>query len=96
MERRGLPAVLAAVLTMACLVPVFGKLYLYYLGWNLGVTVPWRNSIGLAMIQRGENALSAGHGFLTHRTFRNPRILTCAANAPPSGFLAVSAATRLS
>src|SRR5205807_60141 len=23
--------------------------YLYYLGWNLGVTVPWRNSIGLAI-----------------------------------------------
>jgi hypothetical protein len=23
--------------------------YLYYLGWNLGVTVPWRNSIGLAV-----------------------------------------------
>jgi hypothetical protein len=23
--------------------------YLYYLGWNLGVTVPWRNSIGLTV-----------------------------------------------
>lgn len=23
--------------------------YLYYLGWNLGVTVPWRNAIGLAL-----------------------------------------------
>jgi hypothetical protein len=28
---------------------VRGKRYLYYLGWNLGVTVPWRNSIGLAI-----------------------------------------------
>lgn len=27
---------------------------LYYLGWNLGVTVPWRNSIGLA-ISKGDN-----------------------------------------
>lgn len=27
--------------------------WLYYLGWNLGVTVPWRNAIGLA-ISRGE------------------------------------------
>lgn len=26
-----------------------GKSYLYYMGWNLGVTVPWRNSIGLAV-----------------------------------------------
>lgn len=25
-----------------------GELLLFYLGWNLGVTVPWRNSIGLA------------------------------------------------
>lgn len=26
-----------------------GLIYLYYLGWNLGVTVPWRNSVGLAI-----------------------------------------------
>ncbi len=26
-----------------------GKLYLYYLGWNLKVTVPWLNTIGLAI-----------------------------------------------
>lgn len=24
--------------------------WLYYMGWNLGVTVPWRNTIGLAVI----------------------------------------------
>jgi predicted GH43/DUF377 family glycosyl hydrolase len=35
--------------SMSCLVIVNGKKYLYYLGWNLGVTVPWRNSIGLAI-----------------------------------------------
>ncbi|NWL76374.1 hypothetical protein DM872_05875 [Pseudomonas taiwanensis] len=27
--------------------------YLYYMGWNLGVTVPWRNSIGLAISADG-------------------------------------------
>src|SRR5258706_7751861 len=27
--------------------------YLYYLGWNLGVTVPWRNSICLAISHDG-------------------------------------------
>jgi len=32
-----------------CIVPYSGKTYLYYVGWNLGVTVPWRNSIGLAV-----------------------------------------------
>jgi len=35
--------------SMGCLVHAHGKRYLYYLGWNLGVTVPWRNSIGLAI-----------------------------------------------
>ena len=25
------------------------KIYMYYIGWNLGVTVPFRNSIGLAV-----------------------------------------------
>ncbi|MEO7799362.1 MAG: hypothetical protein ABIY47_16730 [Opitutaceae bacterium] len=35
--------------SMACLVSEGEALRLYYLGWNLGVTVPWRNSIGLAI-----------------------------------------------
>ena len=26
-----------------------GKIYIYYVGWNLGVTVPWMNYIGLAV-----------------------------------------------
>ncbi len=32
-----------------CLVQHGERRFLYYLGWNLGVTVPWRNSIGLAV-----------------------------------------------
>jgi predicted GH43/DUF377 family glycosyl hydrolase len=32
-----------------CLVQRGAARYFYYLGWNLGVTVPWRNSIGLAI-----------------------------------------------
>jgi hypothetical protein len=39
--------------SMGCLVPADGALWLYYLGWNLGVTVPWRNSIGLAVSRDG-------------------------------------------
>jgi hypothetical protein len=35
--------------SMGCVVRSSDALYLYYLGWNLGVTVPWRNSIGLAI-----------------------------------------------
>lgn len=29
-----------------------GDTWMLYLGWNLGVTVPWRNSIGLARLNR--------------------------------------------
>lgn len=35
--------------SMGCLVHLKDRSYLYYLGWNLGVTVPWRTSIGLAV-----------------------------------------------
>ena len=39
--------------SLACIVPHEGACYLYYTGWNLGVTVPWRNSIGLAVSRDG-------------------------------------------
>jgi hypothetical protein len=32
-----------------------GSRYLYYIGWNLSVTVPWRNSIGLAIAKPGSD-----------------------------------------
>lgn len=35
--------------SMGCLLHDGDRRLLYYLGWNLGVTVPWRNSIGLAI-----------------------------------------------
>lgn len=36
--------------SMGCLVAMpDGRRFLYYVGWNLAVTVPWRNSIGLAI-----------------------------------------------
>ena len=38
--------------SMGCLAQHGEQTFLYYLGWNLGVTVPWRNSIGLAIRQR--------------------------------------------
>ena len=34
--------------SLSCIVNYGRKKYMYYLGWNLGVTVPWRNSIGIA------------------------------------------------
>ncbi len=42
----------------AWLTIVDGKKYLYYLGWNLGVTVPWRNTIGLAICESGQSTFT--------------------------------------
>ncbi len=39
--------------SLACIVRDGNTFYLYYTGWNLGVTVPWRNSIGLAISTDG-------------------------------------------
>lgn len=41
--------------SMGCIVRSGTRRLLYYMGWNLGVTVPWRNSIGLA-ISDGEDS----------------------------------------
>jgi hypothetical protein len=40
--------------SLACILSAGGDTFLYYTGWNLGVTVPWRNSIGLAVSRDGE------------------------------------------
>lgn len=39
--------------TGSCLVPHDGKLYLYYSGWSLGVTVPFYFYVGLAVSEDG-------------------------------------------
>jgi hypothetical protein len=39
----------------SCLVRRERHDFLYYLGWNLGVTVPWRNSIGIAVREHGSD-----------------------------------------
>lgn len=36
--------------SLSCMLTIKARKHLYYLGWNLGVTVPWRNSIGLAIM----------------------------------------------
>lgn len=39
--------------SLGCIVHDGKDRYLYYVGWNLAVTVPWRNSIGLAISRNG-------------------------------------------
>jgi hypothetical protein len=35
--------------SLSCVRQISGRKHIYYVGWNLGVTVPWRNAIGLAI-----------------------------------------------
>lgn len=35
--------------SVGCLLRVGDARYLYYMGWNLAVTVPWKNALGLAI-----------------------------------------------
>ena len=37
--------------SVGCLLRVGEARYLYYMGWNLAVTVPWKNELGLAISQ---------------------------------------------
>jgi predicted GH43/DUF377 family glycosyl hydrolase len=52
-----------------CLVRNGSARYFYYLGWNLGVTVPWRNTIGLAR--------SDGPGLAFEKCSRAPLLDRC-------------------
>lgn len=36
--------------SLSCTLKLNDEHYFFYVGWNLGVTVPWRNSIGLAQL----------------------------------------------
>jgi hypothetical protein len=40
--------------SIGCILRRNRQCWLYYMGWNLGVTVPWRNAIGLAISDDGE------------------------------------------
>ena len=40
--------------SIGCILPVGKARYLYYMGWNLAVTVPWKNAIGLAVSESAD------------------------------------------
>lgn len=46
--------------------------YLYYVGWNLGVTVPFRNSIGLAVGTKEHNFFRYSSGPIVDRSETEP------------------------
>lgn len=51
------------------------KRCLYYVGWNLGVTVPFRNSIGLAVSKGGEPFVRYAQGPIMDRTANEPHFV---------------------
>lgn len=58
-------------------VPLKGKNYIYYAGWNLGVSVPFRNSIGLAYEKKEGKAFQrAFDGPLLDRGIHDPCFIT--------------------
>lgn len=52
------------------------ELWYYYMGWNLGVTVPWRNSIGLAKGRAGEPCVRHGRVPVMDRSEEDPYSLS--------------------
>jgi len=49
--------------SIGCLVDMQPATYLYYMGWNLAVTVPWKNAVGLAISE------GPGEPFRRHSRF---------------------------
>lgn len=43
--------------TVSSVAEADGRLYIYYLGWSLSITVPFRNFIGLAVMERDGKSL---------------------------------------
>jgi predicted GH43/DUF377 family glycosyl hydrolase len=58
------------------IIKVDDKIYMYYIGWNLGVTVPFRNSIGLAISSdNGETFNKKYKGPILDRTKDEPHFV---------------------
>lgn len=61
-----------------------GIRYLYYIGWNLGVTVPFRNSIGLAVSADHEAFQKYARGPILDRTISEPHFVASCCVIPDS------------
>ncbi|OWT74940.1 MULTISPECIES: hypothetical protein [unclassified Achromobacter] len=62
-----------------------GQRYLYYIGWNLGVTVPFRNSVGLALAREGESFHRYSPGPIVDRTPFEPHFTASCCVFPGEG-----------
>ncbi len=63
--------------SIGCIVPSGKRRFLYYVGWNLGVTVPWRNTIGLAISDGPDEPFERfGNAPLLDRSHEDPYSLS--------------------
>jgi hypothetical protein len=62
--------------SMGCIVPTAEGTRLYYVGWNLCVTVPWRNSIGLAVGGSGSGFAKTSPAPVVDRSVVDPYSLS--------------------
>jgi hypothetical protein len=63
--------------SIGCIFRRQDKIWLYYMGWNLGVTVPWRNSIGLAIsADDGESFMRVSRAPIMDRSDIDPFTLS--------------------
>ncbi len=63
-----------------------GKKSLYYIGWNLGVTVPFRNSIGLSISTQGDRFTRYSNGPIVDRSMHEPHFCASCCVLPGDDF----------
>lgn len=63
-----------------------GRKFLYYIGWNLGVTVPFRNSIGLAISEKSNEFVRYSSGPIVDRTMHEPHFCASCCVLPGEDF----------
>jgi hypothetical protein len=72
---------------MACWLSLHeGKKFLYYIGWNLGVTVPFRNSIGLAVSTQDNGFERYSNGPIVDRSLNEPHFCASCCVLPGNEF----------
>lgn len=60
--------------------------FLYYIGWNLGVTVPFRNSIGLSISSQSEGFVRYANGPIMDRSMLEPHFCASCCVFPGEDF----------
>jgi hypothetical protein len=63
-----------------------GKKFLYYIGWNIGVTVPFRNSIGLSINTQSDGFLRHSNGPIVDRSMHEPHFCASCCVFPGEDF----------